>query len=72
TDGQFLIIGTGGIFNAEDVIKMMRQGASLVQIYSALVFEGPGLTQKLNKQLAHYLKSNGYNNVNEIIGLDVK
>ena len=51
---------------------MMRQGASLVQIYSALVFEGPGLTQKLNKQLAHYLKSNGYNNVNEIIGLDVK
>lgn len=72
TNGQFLIIGTGGIFNTSDVIKMMRQGASLVQIYSSLVFEGPGLTHKLNKQLAHYLKSNGYNNVNDIIGLDVK
>ncbi|PHK48530.1 quinone-dependent dihydroorotate dehydrogenase [Staphylococcus edaphicus] len=72
TSGQFLIIGTGGIFNAEDAIKMMRHGASLVQVYSALVFEGPGLTQKLNKQLVRYLQSNGYNNVKDIIGLDVK
>lgn len=70
TNGKFLIIGTGGIFNDADVIKMLRSGASLVQIYTSLVFEGPGLTQKLNKQLALYLKSNGYNNVSEIIGLD--
>ncbi|WP_436862541.1 quinone-dependent dihydroorotate dehydrogenase [Staphylococcus caeli] len=72
TKGQFLIIGTGGIFDTSDVITMLRHGASLVQIYSSLVFEGPGLTKKLNKQLANYLKSNGYNNVKDIIGLDVK
>ncbi|WP_251942430.1 quinone-dependent dihydroorotate dehydrogenase [Staphylococcus sp. Marseille-Q5304] len=72
TKGQFLIIGTGGIFTSEDVIKMLRNGASLVQIYSSLVYEGPGLTKKLNKSLAQYLESNGYQNVSEIIGLDVE
>lgn len=72
TKGQFLIIGTGGIFDTSDVITMLRHGASLVQIYSSLVFEGPGLTKKLNKQLASYLKSNSYNSVKDIIGLDVK
>ncbi|MDW5470631.1 quinone-dependent dihydroorotate dehydrogenase [Staphylococcus equorum] len=71
TDGQFLIIGTGGIFNTNDVITMMRHGASLVQLYSALVFEGPGLTKKLNKNLAKYLKTEGYEHINDIIGLDV-
>lgn len=72
TNGQFLIIGTGGIFDADDVIMMLRHGASLVQIYSSLVFEGPGLTKKLNKSLTQYLESHGYNHVSEIIGLDVK
>ena len=72
TNGQFLIIGTGGIFDTDDVIMMLRHGASLVQIYSSLVFEGPGLTKKLNKSLTQYLESHGYNHVSEIIGLDVK
>lgn len=71
TQGQFLIIGTGGIFTVSDVIKMLRHGASLVQIYSSLVFEGPGLTKKMNKQLVQYLQNNGYNHVSDIIGLDV-
>ena len=46
TRGNFLIIGTGGIFSSEDAIKMLRNGASLLQIYSSLVIEGPGLTIK--------------------------
>ncbi|MES3714241.1 quinone-dependent dihydroorotate dehydrogenase [Staphylococcus ureilyticus] len=71
TQGQFLIIGTGGIFTVNDVIKMLRHGASLVQIYSSLVFEGPRLTKKMNKQLVQYLQNNGYNHVSDIIGLDV-
>ena len=71
TQGQFLIIGTGGISTVNDVIKMLRHGASLVQIYSSLVFEGPGLTKKMNKQLVQYLQNNVYNHVSDIIGLDV-
>ena len=51
TNGKFLIIGTGGIFSAKDAIQMMRNGASLVQIYSSLVIEGPGLTKKINKDI---------------------
>ncbi|MBY6177982.1 quinone-dependent dihydroorotate dehydrogenase [Staphylococcus haemolyticus] len=72
TNGEFLIIGTGGIFSAKDAIQMMRNGASLVQIYSSLVIEGPGLTKKINKDIAAYLKQHNYNNVSDIIGLDAK
>lgn len=72
TNGEFLIIGTGGIFSAQDTIQMMRNGASLVQIYSSLVIEGPGLTKKINRDIAKYLKANHYSNISEIIGLDAR
>lgn len=70
TKGKMLIIATGGIFTTDDVIAMMRNGASLVQIYSALIYQGPGLTKSLNKDLAQYLKENGFEHISEIIGLD--
>ena len=70
TNGEFPIIGTGGIFTADDVIRMMRNGASLVQIYSSLIFEGPTLTKKMNKALASYLQQNNYHNIQELVGLD--
>ena len=70
TNGDFPIIGTGGIFTADDVIRMMRNGASLVQIYSSLIFEGPTLTKKMNKALASYLQQNNYHNIQELVGLD--
>ncbi|MEQ6034554.1 quinone-dependent dihydroorotate dehydrogenase [Staphylococcus saccharolyticus] len=70
TKGNFLIIGTGGIFRSTDAIKMLRNGASLLQIYSSLVIEGPGLTKRMNKEIAQYLTNHGYNNVSDIIGLD--
>ena len=72
TNGEFLIIGTGGIFSAQDTIQMMRNGASLVQIYSSLVIEGPGLTKKINRDIAKYLKANHYSHISEIIGLDAR
>ena len=51
---------------------MMRNGASLVQIYSSLVIEGPGLTKKINRDIAKYLKANYYSHISEIIGLDAR
>ena len=54
TNGKFLIIGSG-IFSAKDAIQMMRNGASLVQIYSSLVIEGPGLKED-KQNIAAYLK----------------
>ena len=65
TNGEFLII-------AQDTIQMMRNGASLVQIYSSLVIEGPGLTKKINRDIAKYLKANHYSHISEIIGLDAR
>jgi dihydroorotate dehydrogenase len=50
--GDRLLISVGGIFSAEDVQKRLEAGADLVQIYSALIFEGPLLFQKIAEQLA--------------------
>lgn len=49
--GSFPIIGVGGIFSAEDAIEKLNAGASLVQVYSGMVYEGPGLIKKINKGL---------------------
>ena len=45
-----IVVESTGIFTTEDVITMLRSGASLVQIYSSLVLQGPGLTKKINKE----------------------
>ena len=44
-----MIIGVGGIASAEDAIEKINAGASLVQVYSGLVYEGPGLVKRINK-----------------------
>ena len=49
SNGQIVIIGVGGIASAEDAIEKINAGASLVQVYSGLVYEGPGLIKKINK-----------------------
>ena len=49
----FPIIGVGGIHSPEDVIEKLDAGASLVQIYTGFIYEGPGLIKKINKQLAN-------------------
>ena len=51
TDGRLPIIGVGGIFSADDVLARLDAGASLVQIYTALVYEGPGLAGRILREL---------------------
>ncbi len=50
----FPIIGVGGIFSAADAIEKIEAGASLVQIYSGMIYEGPGLVKKIKKGLVDY------------------
>ncbi len=50
--GKFPIIGVGGIHSPEDAIEKLRAGASLVQLYTGFIYEGPGLIKQINKQLA--------------------
>ena len=55
SNGAFPIIGVGGIFCAEDAIEKLEAGASLVQVYSGMIYEGPSLIKKIKKGLlAHF------------------
>ena len=65
---RFDIIGAGGVFTADDAYLKIRSGASLVQIYSALIYEGPGVVKRINCGLLALLKRDGYRNVREAIG----
>jgi dihydroorotate dehydrogenase len=49
SNGSFPIIGVGGIYSAEDALEKLQAGASLIQIYSGFIYEGPGLVKKINK-----------------------
>ena len=51
SNGSFPIIGVGGIFDAEDVLEKIECGASLVQIYTGFIYEGPSIVKTINKKL---------------------
>ncbi len=66
--GAIPLVGVGGISSAQDAYARIRAGASLVQIYSALVYEGPGLARRINKGLAALLKRDGFASVADAVG----
>ncbi len=70
--GAFPLIGVGGIASAEDAYARIRAGASLVQLYSALVYEGPWLAKRINAGLEKLLKRDGFANISEAVGIDVR
>lgn len=68
TEGRLPLIGVGGIANAADAYEKIRQGACAVQLYSALVFQGPGLVHRMKHDLALLLKRDGFANVGAAVG----
>jgi dihydroorotate dehydrogenase len=68
TGGKLPIIGVGGVGSPEDAYALIRAGASLVQIYSALVFRGPGLVRKIKRGLVKLLSADGFSNIFEAVG----
>ena len=62
------LIAVGGIATAEDAFERIRAGASLVQLYSAMVYNGPGIAARVARGLAGQLKTFGFNNVAEAVG----
>lgn len=72
TKGQIPLIGVGGIASGAQAYAKIKAGATLVQLYSALVYHGPGLVNKINKELEALLKKDGFNNITEAIGIDHK
>jgi dihydroorotate dehydrogenase len=72
TEGRLPLIGVGGVFTGEDVYRKIRAGASLVQVYSAMIYRGPHLAMRLAKELSDLLKRDGFSSVSAAIGADVK
>lgn len=66
--GKLKIIGVGGIFSAEDAYEKIRRGASMVELITGMIYEGPQLVGEINKNLAELLKRDGYKNINEAVG----
>ena len=64
------LIGAGGIATADQAYARIRAGASLVQLYSAMVFEGPGIAARINKGLKALLRRDGLSNISQAVGMD--
>lgn len=67
---RYQIVGSGGVFTPEDAYRKIKLGASLVQILTALVYEGPGVVHRLTLGLANLLRRDGFSSVTEAIGCE--
>lgn len=67
--GRGVIMSVGGISSARDVYERMQMGASLVQVYTAFIYEGPTLCSTINKELEIFLKADGFSNIGEAVGV---
>ncbi|XP_061558198.1 dihydroorotate dehydrogenase (quinone), mitochondrial isoform X1 [Phycodurus eques] len=70
TKGKVTIIGIGGVASGRDAMDKIRAGASLVQLYTALAYQGPPVVTKIKRELEHLLNEQGFSTVSEAIGAD--
>ncbi|MFU8803716.1 MAG: quinone-dependent dihydroorotate dehydrogenase [Bradymonadaceae bacterium] len=68
TDGRLPIIGVGGIFTAADAMETIEAGASLVQVYTGFIYEGPGMVRRINRGLEQACDQRGWAHISEAIG----
>lgn len=66
---KIIIVGVGGVFSAEDAYEKIKLGASLVQLITGMVYEGPQLIGEINKGLKELLEKDGYKNIAEAVGV---
>jgi dihydroorotate dehydrogenase len=68
TRGRIPLIGVGGIFNANDAWEKISAGASLVQLYTGFIYQGPNIAQEINEGLAKILAREGFTNLDAAVG----
>ena len=68
TKGRIPIIGVGGVFTAEDAWEKISAGASLVQLYTGFIYEGPRVAQRINQGLVDIMTRHGFKNLNDAVG----
>ena len=70
TEGRLPLIGVGGVASGADAYAKIRAGASLVQLYTALIYHGPGLVGRIKRDLAACLRADGFATVAAAVGAD--
>ncbi|SET01651.1 quinone-dependent dihydroorotate dehydrogenase [Paenibacillus sp. NFR01] len=70
TGGKLPIVGSGGIFTGEDAYEKIKAGASLVEIYTALIYEGPEVNRRIHAKLRQLLRQDGYTHISQAVGTD--
>lgn len=70
--GGLVLIGCGGVFSGRDALAKIRAGAHLVQLYTALAYEGPPLIPRLKSELAAALRTEGFGRLSEAVGVDAR
>jgi dihydroorotate dehydrogenase len=68
TTKEFVIIGCGGVFSAEDAYRKIKLGASLIQMITGMIFEGPQVISEINRGISNLLSNDGYKNISEAVG----
>ena len=66
---RFIIIGCGGVFEAKDAYEKIKRGATLIQMITGMIYEGPSQIGLINKDLVKLIKKDGYQNIYEVIGI---
>ncbi|TSD86713.1 quinone-dependent dihydroorotate dehydrogenase [Mycobacterium sp. KBS0706] len=69
--GRLPLVGVGGVASGADAYAKIRAGASLVQLYTALAYRGPGLVGEIKRDLAGRLRADGFRSVAEAVGADL-
>jgi dihydroorotate dehydrogenase len=69
---KYVFIFCGGIFSADDAYKAIRQGATLIELITGMIFEGPQLISEINRGLVERMNSDGFGNICEIVGIENK
>jgi len=72
TGGELPIIGSGGIFTAQDAYDKIRAGASLVEVYTAMIYKGPGVVGEIVRGLRELLRKDGFGRITEAVGADFR
>ena len=72
TEGKIPLVGVGGIATGRDAYARIRAGASLVQLYSALAYEGFGIVTRINRELAALLEKDGFASIKDAIGAETR
>ena len=68
TNGKIPLIGVGGISNGKDAYERILNGASLIQLYTSLIYKGPSIVNKIKEELVYLLKRDNYKSLDQAVG----